>query len=182
VASDRDAFFVLGAPHVITRVAARPLACILYCLLSCPAPATADAATLQRAYVDGKHDVRIVTARGRHVRLTRKGNVESATLAPDNETVAWLVKNGWTEGSDALPGPERLFIYRNGKTTMIECEQFIRGYWFWARGRQVVIDCGGLHFAGNEILYDARTGKVIDHFYQGDVSIEQRPPWADGGN
>jgi hypothetical protein len=182
VASDRDAFFVLGAPHVITRVAARPLACILYCLLSCPAPATADAATLQRAYVDGKHDVRIVTARGRHVRLTRKGNVESATLAPDNETVAWLVKNGWTEGSDALPGPERLFIYRNGKTRMIECEQFIRGYWFWAHGRQVAIDRGGLHFAGNEILYDARTGKVIDHFYQGDVSIEQRPPWADGGN
>jgi hypothetical protein len=167
---------------MITRGVARPLACILYCLLSCAAPATAKASPLKQAYVDGKHDVRIVTARGRHVRLTRKGNVESATLAPDNETVAWLVKNGWTEGSDALPGPERLFIYRNGKTRMIECEQFIRGYWFWAHGRQVAIDCGGLHFAGNEILYDARTGKVIDHFYQGDVSIEQRPPWADGGN
>jgi hypothetical protein len=103
-------------------------------------------------------------------------------LAPDNETVAWLVKNGWTEGSDTFPGPERLFIHRNGKTRTIECEPFIRGYWFWARGRQVAIDCGGLHFAGNEILYDTRTGKVIDQFYQGAVPIEQRPPWADGDN
>jgi hypothetical protein len=112
VTSDRDAFFVLGASDMITKGVARPLACILYCLLSCAAPATANAQHLKQAYVDGKHDVRIVTARGRHIRLTRHANVESVKLAPDNETVAWLVKNGWTEGSDTFPGPERLFKQR----------------------------------------------------------------------
>lgn len=46
------------------------------------------------------------------------------------------------------------------------------------RIEQIAYDCGGMHFAGNEVLFDTRTLKEIAHFHQGDVDLDKRPAWS----
>jgi hypothetical protein len=88
--------------------------------------------------------------------------------------------NTWTAEGDDRPQSEKLMIYRDGKSASIKCDPFVRDYWFWERGAQVVVDCGGRHFAGLEMLYDTRTLKVLATLDQGKVPLENRPGWALG--
>jgi hypothetical protein len=138
----------------------------------------AAAGTLQKTYLDHKNNVHFVTKAGRHQQITNNGNASMLKLAPDSETVAWLVMNKWTADGDDKPGSEELVIYRNGKTASIKCTPFIRDYWFWQNGDKVAIDCGGRRFAGREILYDARTLKEIESFDQAEVPLAKRPDWS----
>lgn len=137
---------------------------------------------LRHAYIDKAHNVHIVTTTGHQTQLTRTKNAASLTVTPDRKTAAWLIMNDWTAEGDDGPQSEKLAVYRNGKITIIECGMFIRGYWFWQRGRNIAIDCGGRHFAGYEILYDAGTSKEIARFVQGEVPLEKRPAWSLGDN
>ena len=146
------------------------------------ATATVNAETLRNAYLDKNQNVHIVTSHGHHVQLTTKRNATSLEIAPNNETVAWLVINNWIAEGDVEPGLEELAIYHNKKIATIKCRPFIRDYWFWKNGSQIAIDCGGRHFAGTEILYDTKTLKEISSFYQGDVPVEKRPDWSNGDN
>lgn len=116
------------------------------------------------------------------MQITNKGNSAELKLAPDNETVAWLVINNWIAEGYIKPGSEELVIYRGGKINSIKCSPFIRDYWFWKDGRQVAIDCGGRHFAGREILYDAATLKEVSSFDQNDIPMEKRPNWSNSEN
>lgn len=157
----------------------------LFLIITAPpanANANANAEKLKRAYLDNKQNVHIVTARDHHAQLTHKGNSAELKLAPDNETLAWLVMNNWTAEGDIGPGSEELAIYRNGKIGSIKCSPFIRDFWFWKKGSQVVIDCGGRHFAGREILYDTTTLQEVSRFDQNDVPLEKRPDWSNGDN
>jgi hypothetical protein len=45
-------------------------------------------------------------------------------------------------------------------------------------GNRIAIDCGGLHFAGREILYDVKTLKELDSFDQMTVPTNKRPTWS----
>lgn len=140
------------------------------------------AETLRKAYLDSKNNIHLITMQGRHKQITHNGNITSFKIAPNNETIAWLVANTWTAEGDDKPGSEELVIYRDGKSASIKCSPFIRHYWFWQNGAQVAIDCGGRRFAGREILYDSKTLKEIASFDQGDVPLEKRPDWSAGGN
>jgi hypothetical protein len=151
-------------------------------LAGAAAPARSNAEKLKRAYLDDKQNVHVVTARGHHTQVTNKKNSAELKLAPDNETVTWLVMNNWTAEGDIGPGSEELVIYRNEKVTSIKCGPFIRDYWFWKNSNQIAIDCGGRHFAGREILYDTKTMKEASRFDQNDVPMEKRPDWSNADN
>lgn len=133
---------------------------------------------LKIAYLDQKNNVHLVTNRGEHRQVTHKGNASLLKFASDKETVAWLVLNIWVAEGDEKPGSEELIVYRNGKAASIKCTPFIRDYWFWKNGDQLAIDCGGRHFAGREILYDAKTLKELASFDQAKVPLERRPDWS----
>lgn len=155
---------------------------LLCCLTVAVASNSINSEKLKRVYLDDKQNVHVVTVRDHHTQITNKGNSIELKLAPDNETVAWLVINNWIAEGDIKPGSEELVIYRGGKTASIKCSPFIRDYWFWKDGRQVAIDCGGRHFAGREILYDTATLKKVSSFDQNDVPMEKRPDWSNGDN
>ena len=140
------------------------------------------AKTLGKAYLDNKNNIYLITMQGHHKQITHTGNITSFKVAPDKETIAWLVANTWAAEGDDKPGSEELVIYRDGKFASVKCTPFIRDYWFWQNGAQVAIDCGGRHFAGREILYDSKTLKEIASFDQGDVPLQKRPNWSEGGN
>ncbi|MEW6759590.1 MAG: hypothetical protein AB1437_02090 [Pseudomonadota bacterium] len=142
----------------------------------------ANAETLRKVYLDQQKNVHLITDSGNHRRVTDGKNATMPKLAPDNETVAWLVLNAWKAEGDDRPGSEELVIYRNGKRTAIRCTPFIRDYWFWSGGKQIAIDCGGRRFAGQEILYDVETLKELASFDQADVPLEKRPDWSSNQN
>lgn len=148
-----------------------------FILLAAVAP-RADAETLKKVYLDQKNNVHLITGDGKHHQVTNKGNAALLKLAPDNETVAWLVLNTWKAEGDNKPGSEELAIYRKGKHSSIKCSPFIRNYWFWSNGKQIAIDCGGRRFAGREILYDAITLKELASFDQANIPLEERPRWS----
>lgn len=138
--------------------------------------------TLKKVYLDSKRNVHIMNDHGRDSQITNKGNASSLKLAPDRETVAWLVLNTWIAEGDDEPGSEELIIYRDGKFSSLKCTPFIRDYWFWMNGNQIAIDCGGRHFAGRETLYDTKTMRELSSFDEAKVPLEKRPNWSDADN
>jgi len=138
----------------------------------------ADAGGLKKAYLDSKGNVNVITGEGKHQRLTHEGNVTSLKLAANNETVGWLVKNSWMPPGEKIAGSEELVIYQHEKAVSIKCTPFIRDFWFWQNGSQVAINCGGLHFAGREILYDTGSLREVSSFDEADVPLNSRPDWS----
>lgn len=138
--------------------------------------------TLRKVYLDSSRNVHIINNHGRDTQITSTANANSLKLAPNKETVAWLVMNTWIAEGDDEPGSEELTIYRKGKFSSIKCTPFIRDYWFWMNGDQIAIDCGARHFAGHEILYDATTMREISSFDETKVPLEKRPDWSNVDN
>jgi hypothetical protein len=136
------------------------------------------ASGLNRLYIDEAQNVHVVTKAGKDVRVSKGGGATKATLSPDGETAAWLVSPARPAEGEAEAGTSELAIYRSGRMRTIRCEPFIRDYWFWRKGSRVAIDCGGAHFAGREILYDAKTLKRLDSFEQAMVPTDKRPAWS----
>lgn len=137
---------------------------------------TASAGSLVKAYADKSRNVHVVTASGKDIRLTRDRRADEVRLAPDGESAAWVALSYFP--ADGRKWPTELHVYRNGRTRSIECGGIIREYWFWKGGTHVATDCGGLHFAGIESLYDVRSMKVVDSFDQAQVPVEKRPEWS----
>lgn len=143
--------------------------------------AYADDKKLSKIYIDKSKNVHAIDSNGKTVKLTKDGEAIRSALSEDKSTAAWLKQNNWIAEGDRLAGSSRLYVYRNGKTNLIECNPFIREYWFWQGGKQVGIDCGGRHFAGTLSLYDVKTGKEIESFFQSDIPEGQRPAWSMSG-
>ncbi|MQA21927.1 hypothetical protein [Rugamonas rivuli] len=133
---------------------------------------------LQRVYIDKAKNVHAIAMNGKEKLLTKGGRATQAELSKDKRTAAWLIENTWTAEGDVGPGASNLTLYRDGKFVHIECQPFIRDFWFWEDGKKVGIDCGGRHFAGTLTLYDVGTGKVIESLFQPDVPYEKLPAWA----
>jgi hypothetical protein len=138
--------------------------------------------TLKKIYLDSKRNVHIINDHGRDSQITDEGNASTLKLAPDRETVAWLVMNTWIAKDDDGSGSEELIVYRDGTRSSLKCTPFIRGYWFWKNGNQIAIDCGARHFAGRETLYDTRTMRELASFDEAKVPPEKRPDWSDANN
>jgi hypothetical protein len=144
--------------------------------------AQAASAEFDRVYVDDEQNVHVVTVSGLDLRVTTGGHRARATLSPDGETAAWLVSQTWIAAGATESGASELVIYRHGRARSIKCEPFIRDYWFWKRGSRIAIDCGGVHFAGHETLYDIRTLKKIASFDQATTPPDKRPAWSASGD
>lgn len=138
----------------------------------------AGAAALKDAYIDDAGTVHVVTAAGKDLAVARGASAGSAKLAPDGDSAAWLVTAAAPARGETEAGSSEVRIYRNGKTRAIKCEPFIRDFWFWKKGKRIAIDCGGSHFAGRELLYDAKSLKLLESFDQADVPVEKRPDWS----
>lgn len=136
---------------------------------------------LSKIYIDKSNNVHIIDLNGKKSKLTKDGKAIRASISEDKSTVAWLKQENWIAEGDKTAGASRLYVYRNRRTRMIECNPFIRDYWFWEGGRQVGIDCGGRHFAGTLSLYDVKTGKELESFFQSDIPEKKRPAWSASG-
>jgi len=138
----------------------------------------AGALGFEKIYVDSHRNVHFVTSAANDIRLTNYGDGVIASLSPDGKTAVWLVNNTLSSTEGKSPSASELIFYRDGRIRSIRCEPFIRDYWFLRKGRNIVIDCGSLHFAGSEILYDIASGKEIERFDQATVPPEKRPQWS----
>jgi hypothetical protein len=146
------------------------------------ASSSIQAVGVKAVYLDDARNVHIVTLSEKDIRATKSGNLTDVKLSPDGKTVTWLVKHGEPADNDAVLGASKLIIYRNGHTKSINCEPFIRAYWFWLKGTRIAVDCGGSHFAGTEKLYDVATLRQIDSFDQRSVAAESRPVWSESSD
>jgi hypothetical protein len=161
----------------------KPLRTTLAAWLLLCVSVSAFGANLKAVYVDNANNVHIIDSDHKDTQVTTTGNILDVEKSADGLTVAWRVADDSApDGSTARiadRGSHQVVIYRNGKARSIECKPFIRDYWFWRRGTYLGIDCGGLHFAGREILYDTTTLKQIDSLDQAVIQSKDRPEWSD---
>jgi hypothetical protein len=145
--------------------------CALSLLLCFPVMTYAQTA---RAYLDSQNNVHLIAMDGKDVQLSKNRDAARPMVSSDNTTVAWFIAP--KEQDD---GSSQVTVYRDGHLNTIECEPFIRGFWFWKHGTRIAIDCGGIHFAGTETLYDTTTMKKISSFDQAVTPTQSRPEWSD---
>lgn len=138
----------------------------------------AQAAALKEVALDASGNIRLVTAAGKALSIDNGGRAAKPRLSPDGQSAAWLYMGEPPAQGESLPGSSELRVYRDGKTRAIRCEPLIRDFWYWKKGGRIGIDCGGSHFAGREVLYDAKSLKQLDSFVQADVPVEKRPEWS----
>ncbi len=138
---------------------------------------TSIAADYKAANTRGKQ-VQLMTTVGQTIKMRENYVVHDARVAPDGMTAAWLLQDVVTDESTNERGASTLVVYRAGKRRTLSCGQLIREYWFYQQGQQIAYDCGGRHFAGNEVLFDTRTLKELARFHQAEVPTEKRPSWS----
>lgn len=134
--------------------------------------------TFSNIFLDRKSNAHVSLAQGGKRRLTTHGRAMNVALSGDRRTAAWLVRETWELDGQGFVTADTLMAYRGGRYRRIKCSPFIRSYWFWNGGKQLAIDCGGLHFAGTLSLYDFATGKLVDSFSQPDIPEVERPAWS----
>ena len=137
-------------------------------------------ADFSNAHADG-HKVEIATSTGKHIIVREKYPVREVRIAPNGMAATWLLEDISMEPSDEK-GSGTLVVYRKGKRRAISCGQLIRDYWFWEKGQKIAYDCGGRHFASNEVLFDIRTLKELERFHQAEVPPKKRPAWSASGD
>lgn len=137
-------------------------------------------APLLEANLDKQHRVHLL-ADGKPVPLHPRPMSDFVLVSSDGTAAAWLLPQGARTRSGRRRLSDELVVYVDGKTASIRCQPFIRDFWFPAIGGQVAIDCGGLHFAGIETLYDLHTMEELASFHQAEVPMERRPAWSNSG-
>jgi hypothetical protein len=118
--------------------------------------------------------IHALSGNGRDRVVAAESAVASALVSDDGSSVAWLSR----DANNADTGSSVLNLRSLGRTRTISCEPFIRDYWFVEGARRIAIDCGGLHFVGRQILYDADTLKVLGSYDQAKTPASTRPDWA----
>jgi hypothetical protein len=136
-------------------------------------PQLACADKIERIYLDAGHNVHAVFEDGKDLRLSSTGDSIQPLLSADKSTVGWL-----RSLKDFPDASNDLTVYRDGRQYSLSCEPFIRDFWFLSHGTQVGIDCGGLHFAGREMLYGIPSMKKLASFSQALVPMDERPAWS----
>lgn len=142
----------------------------------------AQAEAVKSVTVDKAGNIRLVTAAGKSLSIANNGKASEPQVSPDGESAAWLYRGERPQEGEITWGSSELRIYRDGKTRTIRCLPFIREFWYWKKGSRIAIDCGGSHFAGREILYDAKSLKQLESFDQADVPVEKRPEWSNSSD
>jgi hypothetical protein len=139
-------------------------------------------ASVRNVYVDKANNVHVTDGEGKDIQVTTAGDILDVQKSSDGITVAWRVADDTAPDGSSAPladrGSHQVVVYRDGATKTIECEPFIRDYWFWNHGTRIGIDCGGMHFAGRELLYDTATATQVDVVDGATVPVESRPEWS----
>lgn len=141
-------------------------ACILVSL--CANVYSKDVA-IEKAYLNERKNVIVVTASGKLIQITNVGKCDDPEISQDQITVA-----AQCDGRDG----SSVWLFRNGRAKQIKGDPYIRGFRFIDGGAKIAVNKGGLHFAGREYLYDVSTLKVLDQFSEADTPPEKVPPWA----
>lgn len=137
---------------------------------------SASAGELAGAYADKAGNVHVRTSAGKDLQLSTDRSAEDVRLSPNGEAAAWLVLP--RTAIDGQRWPKELRVYHRGRVRSIHCAGIIREYWFWKQGSHIATDCGGLHFAGIETLYEVASLQKVDAIDQAQVTYEQRPEWS----
>ncbi len=137
----------------------------------------ANAGTWNNIFLDRRGNAHLVTSDGKDIQITKHGKAFNPQLAPDGETAAWLINQTWGD-EDPITASNEVEIYRKGRIRRLGCGPLIRDFWFWKQGTYIAMDCGGLHFAGRDVLYEVRTLKETEVVDQSIVPDDQRPAWA----
>lgn len=140
-------------------------------------PAEACAADYTAALARGNH-VQLLTTAGKTINVRENYLIRDARIAPDGMAAAWLLLDVAADERLSEHGASTLVIYTGGGRRTLVCSQLIREYWFHAQGREIAYDCGGRHFAGNEVLFDTRTLTEKARFHQAEIPIGRRPAWS----
>lgn len=144
--------------------------------LAVAAPLCVSAGELAGAYADQAGNVHVRTSAGKELQLSTDRSAEDVRLSPDGEVAAWLVLP--RSATDGQRWPRELRVYHRGRIRSIHCAGIIREYWFWKQGSHIATDCGGLHFAGIETLYEVGSLQKVDSIDQAQVPYEKRPAWS----
>lgn len=134
---------------------------------------SAAASAGERFRVDDEGAILTTSGAGELI-VAESSTVVAVQVSGDAGSVAWLPRDAARPDAET----DKLFLRSGGVTRTINCEPVIRDFWFVDGARRIAIDCGGRHFAGREILYDAVTLKVVDSFDQAEVPQSARPVWA----
>jgi hypothetical protein len=120
---------------------------------------------VKSTYIETSGHVHVVHADGQDVKVPKEKDqvsTEALAIAPDRETVAWLifVPNCCT----SYPVPTTLVVYRNGKIVhRINDGMMIYKWEFQDRGKHIAISSGTVHgMTGIHLTrYDSRSGKAL---------------------
>jgi hypothetical protein len=137
---------------------------------------------ITRAFLDTHHNVHVIDNTGRESILTNYPTAEEPKISPNGKTAIWGLSSATHTSKNPVAVQDSISVYRDGIVRSIKCEPQIRAYWFWQGGEKIAIDCGGQHFSGREILYDAGTLVQLDTFDQAEIAVEARPSWSQSGD
>ncbi len=146
--------------------------CLLGCLILLPAWAHAQVVREMRTSV--MKGPQLVMSDSRIVSLGRAVRPEDVLIATNHSAAMWAER----EPNGAV---SRVFVLQGKRTREVQCYPRVRDYWFVGSGALIGLDCGGLHFAGKEILLTTANFKKIDEFDQAIVPPESRPSWSSSG-
>jgi hypothetical protein len=156
---------------------------VLACLLSASLLAGQTASispSVENAYVDKTGHVQVVRGDGKDVQIPGEKDqvsADSPVVAPDRQTVGWLVE--MPNCCTSYPIPTTLVIYRSGRVVQrIGDGMMIYKWVFLDRGRRCAVSSGTVHgMTGIHLtLYDSRTGKTL-RTWNGDDG-EVPPKWG----
>jgi hypothetical protein len=155
---------------------------LLLCCLSLAAGQSASVvgSLIKRSYVDDGGQVHVVYGDGRDLRIAAEKKQVSSdvpAVAPDKETVGWLVNvpNCCT----SYPIPTTLVIYRSGRIIRRISDGMMLYKWqFLDRGRQVAVSSGTVHGMNgiHLTLYESRTGRQLKTWNGEDGDVP--PKWG----
>ena len=141
-------------------------------------------AAVKRVYVDksgvrGLGDVHVVYVDGRDVRTTGEHNCSDARLAPDGQTVGWLVAALRRE-AEADYWASALVIWRHGRTVRTFTHGCVHLWAFWQAASHVVMGLGPPDRGTKWLeLRSVSTGRLVeeclDPEYYGSRAV---PGWA----
>lgn len=134
---------------------------------------------VRSATVEGKGGHGVVVLRtdgGVTRRVATKGDAIEATLSPDRRVVA-VIRGESIGGRWHRTTLELVTLHKGAvQTKRVDIEMpFIRDHAFLDDDR-LVVDAGGMHFAGTLLLVDPHTGEVRERFSV--VEGRGQPEWA----
>lgn len=143
---------------------------------------------LKSVYLDKTNNVHVLTEAGKDIQITKSGKFSDVTLAENKMNFGWLNVakvesfNPDTKQTTTIceTCSNYAYTYTFNKIRRIEAAApLIRSFYFVENGNKFVVDEGGLHFAGTEILYDTNTLKKLEEYSSLDDPVHEKAPnWS----